>query len=76
MGATKNECINFDFTDCSCRALERNNCIGCSFYSTRVDAVKRRRKAYERLRNLPTNVQSYFAEKYYAGNAPWVRSEQ
>lgn len=68
----KTGCVNYDYGCNACKVLERKSCVGCSFYSTAAESVKRLKKANERLRSLPTKRQLEIAEKYYGGVAKWA----
>lgn len=50
-------------------------CKRCPFYLTEYEYMKRRLKAYARLRTLPDYEQDYIAMKYYKGQKPWMAIE-
>ena len=60
-----NGCVFDRITSCS--AIVCRSCKNCVFYKTKSKLEKDRATALTRIRSLPNTLQSYIAEKYYAG---------
>ena len=66
-------CIHYDYERKECKALDKRNCINCSFFTTAPQAAERRAASAERLRSLPPKKQAEIAEKYYGGIVRWAK---
>ena len=58
-----NECA-FD-RGSKCSALKEKDCWKCSFRKTQKQLEAGRKKAVERINNLPRDTQTWIREKYY-----------
>lgn len=71
MTNAKISCIHYDCTSGTCRVLNKSSCLMCSFYSDRLSSARRKKAAYERIRELPAEKRVEIATKYYGGAELW-----
>ena len=48
-----------------CSALKIKDCKGCTFYKTKEEAEKGRKKALIRIQSLDKDITDYIIDKYY-----------
>ena len=59
-----------------CYAVEKQYfCNGqyetCPFYKTELKQARQHHSAFERIKDLPADIQKRIAEQYYGGREPW-----
>ena len=68
-----NDCVFY--CDGGCHALNRENCIGCSFRKTKAELQEGRSKAFERISNLPRGERAHILNVYYKGSIKKAAAE-
>lgn len=67
------DCIGYELKK-PCALLTINRCLGlgCVFFKTPEQARQKKARAMKRLASLDIFKQRYIADKYYAGQMPWL----